>query len=279
VGTTVTCRTCFATEIEGEVLAFNAHTRMVIIEPTPTSGKPLRNGMHMVNLDFVKDIRVMRVCTNKPPEANSFDIERLHTSVKEGVEKEKKFVMAMEAREPPKEKDLFTEEEYWSGDDPDTSFHNQEGEIAPLDASYPTMRALSDSKKRQTHNRMSAMYESTNREDVKNEPYQEQNHGSVTCHTTKTMKEGEIAPLDALYPTIRVLSDSKKLQTRNRMSAMNENTYRGDVKDKTYQENGNCAKNVLMSAPHYPRGRQSDTIGPALMARTCTKIRGQRRSR
>jgi hypothetical protein len=88
VGTTVTCRTCFATEIEGEVLAFNAHTRMVIIKPTPTLGQPLRNGMHMVNLDFVKDIRILRMCTNKPSEPTIFDVERLHTSVTEGVEKE-----------------------------------------------------------------------------------------------------------------------------------------------------------------------------------------------
>jgi hypothetical protein len=235
VGTTVTCRTCFAKEFEGEVLASNAHTRRVIIKPTPTSGQPLRNGMHMVNIDLVKDIRIIRVCTNKPPEPTIFDIKRIHTSVSEGVEKDKKFGMAMEARDPPKEQ--------------------------------------------QTHNRMSAMYESTHRGDVKNEPYQEQNHGSAASLTTKTMKEWEIAPLDASYPTMRVLSDSKKQQTHNRMSAMHESTHRGDLKDKTYLENGNCAKNVLMSAPHYPRDRQSDTMGPALMARTCTKTRGQRRSR
>ena len=96
-------RTCFAKEIEGEVLAFNAHTRMVIIKPTPTSGQPLGNGMHMVNLDFVQDIRIMRVCTNKPPEPTILDIERLNTRVKEQVEKEKKLVMAMKAGDPPKE--------------------------------------------------------------------------------------------------------------------------------------------------------------------------------
>jgi hypothetical protein len=50
-------------------------------------------------------------------------------------------------------------------------------------------------------------------------------------------------------------------QTHNRMSAMHKSTYRGDVKDKTYREDGNYAKNVLMSTPHYPRDRQSDTIG------------------
>jgi hypothetical protein len=68
----------------------------------------------------------------------------------------------------------------------------------PLSTSDRGMQVLSDSKEQQTHNRMSAMYESTHRGDVKNEPYQEQNHGSVACLTTKTMKEGEIAPLDAL---------------------------------------------------------------------------------
>ena len=54
------------------------------------------------------------------------------------------------------------------------------------------------------------MHKSTHRGDVKYEPYQEQNNGSVACHTTKTMNEGEIAQLDALYPMKQVLSDSKK---------------------------------------------------------------------
>jgi hypothetical protein len=58
VGTSITCRTCFATVVEGEVLACNTHTRMVVIRPTPTLGQPLRNGLHMVNLDFIEDITV-----------------------------------------------------------------------------------------------------------------------------------------------------------------------------------------------------------------------------
>jgi hypothetical protein len=52
--------------------------------------------MHMVYLDYVKDISIVRVCTNKPPEPTIFDVKRLHTNVKEGVEKEQ---------------DLFTKEE------------------------------------------------------------------------------------------------------------------------------------------------------------------------
>ena len=45
------------------------------------------------------------------------------------------------------------------------------------------------------------------RGDVKYKPYNEQNHESVPDYTTKTMKEGEIAPM--------VLSDSKKQKTQN----------------------------------------------------------------
>ena len=66
--------------------------------------------------------------------------------------------------------------------------------------------------------------------------------------------------MDASYPKMRVLSDNKKQKTHNRMSAVNENIHRGDVKDKTYRENGNYTKNVLMSALHYPiRHHRSST--------------------
>jgi hypothetical protein len=116
---------------------------------------------------------------------------------------------------------------------------------------------------------MSATYEYAHIGDVKNKPYQGMDHGYGTCLPTMTMKEGEIAPLDASFPTMRVLSDRRKQLTHNRTSAMHEITHRGTVEDKTYQENGNCDKNVLMSAPHYQGDCRSDTMGPALMAGTC----------
>jgi hypothetical protein len=91
--------------------------------------------------------------------------------------------------------------------------------IAPLDALHPTMRVSSDDEKKQTLNRLSAMHKSTYQEDVKNETYRE----NRSC--AKTV-EGEIAPLDALYPTMRVSSDDEKQQTHHRMSAMHELTYK-----------------------------------------------------
>ena len=58
--------------------------------------------------------------------------------------------------------------------------------------------------------------------------------------------KGEIAPLDALYPTMRVPSDDEKQQTHHWMSAMHESTYHGDVKHGTYRGDRSCAKDVVM---------------------------------
>ena len=60
VGMTVTCRTCFNTEIEGEILAFDTNTKMVIIKPTLALDQPLRKGTHMVNLDYIGKISIMK---------------------------------------------------------------------------------------------------------------------------------------------------------------------------------------------------------------------------
>ena len=86
----------------------------------------------------------------------------------------------------------------------------------------------------------------------------------VPAPTQKAMKEGEIAPLDALYPTMRVSSDDEKQQTHHRMSAMYENTYQEDVQNETYQEEGSYAKNVMMMALHHPRDCQNQNTSLAL---------------
>jgi hypothetical protein len=119
--------------------------------------------------------------------------------------------------------------------------------------------------------------------DEDDEPHEEHdNQDRDKVFQDMTMEEGEIAPLDALYPTMQVLSDGEKQQTHNRMSAMYESTCQEDVKNKTKRDNRSCAKNRVMTALHNPRDRQTHTTGPALMTRTCTTTssrRGTRRSR
>jgi hypothetical protein len=80
----------------------------------------------------------------------------------------------------------------------------------------------------------------------------------------RTMEEGEIAPLDALYPMMRLFSDGEKQQTQQSMSAMHKSTYQEGVKNETYRENRSCAMTVVMTALHHPRDRHTHTTSLAL---------------
>jgi hypothetical protein len=169
----------------GPALTQRLRARSLRSTPTPDGHHQAHPYIGPASEDQCKDIRIARLCTNKPPEPTIFDVKGLHINATEGAEKEQ---------------DLFTKEE------------------------------------QQDNNRISATYECSHR---------------GTCLPKVTMKEGEIAPLDASFPTMRVPSDRRKQLTHNRTSAMHEISHRGTAEDNTYQENGNCDKKVLMSAPHY----------------------------
>ena len=68
VGTLVSCKTCLDKEIEGEVLAFDANTRMLILKSDPCNGRTNQNNVHMLNLGYVSDIQVRRESKEKPPD-------------------------------------------------------------------------------------------------------------------------------------------------------------------------------------------------------------------
>jgi hypothetical protein len=80
-----------------------------------------------------------------------------------------------------------------------------EGKIAQMDALYPTTRVQSDCEKQKTTNRMSAIHESTHKEDV----------------MTVTFQEDVV----------------NKIYQKNTMSAMHESNYQEDVDDKAYMKN------------------------------------------
>jgi hypothetical protein len=112
---TITCRTYFNTEIEGEILAFDASTKMVINKPTLALDQPLRKGTHMVNLDYIKNISIM-----KGP----------HT-------REKGEDLSMK-EELPADKKVVTEYEYEEGPDVLNSINVQDVPDVPLQEELPT---------------------------------------------------------------------------------------------------------------------------------------------
>ena len=95
VGTVVSCKTCLDKEIEGEVLAFDANTRMLILKSEPTSGRTNQSNVHMLNLSYVSDVQVRRESKENPPEPNSLNIQRLNARAREQIDKKKKLVAAL----------------------------------------------------------------------------------------------------------------------------------------------------------------------------------------
>jgi hypothetical protein len=67
---------------------------------------------------------------------------------------------------------------------------------------------------------------------VKNEVPQEDHDDRDQAKQFKDMKEKKIAPLDALFPKIRVSSDDEKQQTHHRMPAMDESPYREPCQER-----------------------------------------------
>jgi hypothetical protein len=89
------------------------------------------------------------------------------------------------------------------------------------------------------------------------------------------MKEKKIAPLDALFPKIRVPSDNENTQEDEKNPAVKAakmtlyakfklaiNTWALTL--KTYQEDGIRAKTVMTMALHHPEDQQDQTTSPAL---------------
>merc|ERR1711994_842674 len=77
VGSLVTGVTCLDSEVEGEVLAYDQHAKMLIIKSPSSSNRSTLNNIHMVNLQLVKDVTVKKEMKDTPPTLPSLNIPRV----------------------------------------------------------------------------------------------------------------------------------------------------------------------------------------------------------
>ncbi|XP_014210685.1 protein LSM12 homolog A [Copidosoma floridanum] len=108
IGSTVACRTCYDKEIEGEVLAFDQQTKMLILKCPSSCGRESLNDVHIVNLSLVSDVQVKKEVnptTNEPPQ--SLNLQRLNTRVRNQIEEKKRMVKALQAGVSPEGQKLF----------------------------------------------------------------------------------------------------------------------------------------------------------------------------
>ena len=105
----MSCRTCLDKDIEGEVVAYDAATKMLIVKSDATSGRPSLNNIHMLNLSFVSKVEVKKDSgSERPPEPQSLNISRLNMRAREQIDKKKKLVNALKAGVSPDGQRLFT---------------------------------------------------------------------------------------------------------------------------------------------------------------------------
>lgn len=124
IGSIVACTTCFHKTIEGEVLAFDPLTKMLILK-CPSSGEQhgrMTNDVYIVNLSMCSDVRVIRECSTIPEQPQSLNLQRLSTRVRNAVDQKKRLVSALAAGVSPEGQQLYmaisktiNNEVTWSG--------------------------------------------------------------------------------------------------------------------------------------------------------------------
>jgi len=123
VGSLVTCTSCLDNQVEGEVLAFDQHTKMLVIKSESTSKRTTLNNVHVVNLALVSNIRVKKESKVAPPNPPSLNIVRLNNRAREQIDKKRKLVSALKAGVSPEGQRLYVainktiDEVSWNGED------------------------------------------------------------------------------------------------------------------------------------------------------------------
>ncbi|XP_075211260.1 protein LSM12-like [Lycorma delicatula] len=107
IGSIVFCKTCYNKEIEGEVLAFDPQTKMLILKSPASNGRASLNDVHIVNLSLVSDVQVKKEATSVPDPPQSLNLQRLNTRVRNQVEEKRRLVTALNAGVSPDGQKLF----------------------------------------------------------------------------------------------------------------------------------------------------------------------------
>ncbi|XP_056633483.1 protein LSM12 homolog A-like [Diorhabda sublineata] len=107
LGSIVWCRTCYNKEIEGEVLAFDPPTKVLILKCTSSGGDPKLNDIHFVNLSLVSELQVKKEVTSVPDIPQSLNLQRLNTRIRNQVDEKKRMFQARAANVSSEGQSLF----------------------------------------------------------------------------------------------------------------------------------------------------------------------------
>lgn len=92
IGSIVAIKTCYDEDIEGEVLAFDPQTKMLILKCPSSSGDPKRHDVNIVNLSLVSDVQIKKEVTAVPDPPATLNLNRLNTRVRNSIENKRRLV-------------------------------------------------------------------------------------------------------------------------------------------------------------------------------------------
>uniref|UniRef100_A0A182NMW7 AD domain-containing protein n=1 Tax=Anopheles dirus TaxID=7168 RepID=A0A182NMW7_9DIPT len=107
IGSTVVCTTCYNANIEGEVLAFDQQTKMLILKCPSASKSAKLNDVYIVNLAMCSDVQVKKEVCIVPEQPLSLNLQRLSTRARNQVEQKRLQLSALSAGASPEGQNLF----------------------------------------------------------------------------------------------------------------------------------------------------------------------------
>ncbi|XP_055316892.1 LSM12 homolog A-like [Sitodiplosis mosellana] len=106
IGSMVSCTTCFKQSVEGEVLAFDQMSKMLILKCTSSNSSKL-NDIFVVNLALCSDVQVKKEVEKVPDVPQSLNLQRLSTRVRNACEQKERWISAMSAGVGPDGQKLY----------------------------------------------------------------------------------------------------------------------------------------------------------------------------
>ncbi|XP_050315749.1 LSM12 homolog A-like [Anthonomus grandis grandis] len=107
LGSVVWCRTCYNTEVEGEVMAFEPLNKMLILKCASTNGDSKLNDVQFINLSFVSELQVKKEGAPYYDLPNNLNLQRLNTRIRNQVEEKKRMIQAISANVSTEGQTLF----------------------------------------------------------------------------------------------------------------------------------------------------------------------------
>ncbi|XP_017851051.1 LSM12 homolog A isoform X2 [Drosophila busckii] len=107
IGSTVLCTTCFKDEVEGEVLAFDHNTKMLILKCKSKTAEELSD-VYVMNLSLCSNVQVLKECNgNFIEDPQKLNLEQVKMRLRKTVEKRQDYLKSKNSDVSPEAQELY----------------------------------------------------------------------------------------------------------------------------------------------------------------------------